>query len=300
MKGAFLSLLIAGSLFSKWLSGQKYVDLSVDNDLYFGIDRYYSSGVFISFGKLKQDGDQRDSYPKKFVHWTLGQEIYTPKNRYTRNEYWFDYPYGGWLFLEHSFEKYKNPFSAWGISLKAGVTGKASLAPFFQNLYHNKVLGLRSLAWEQALPQRFHVNLNLMHRKRLQLNKQLAFLFELFGNLGTQRVAAGGRLGFLLGSSRVLTFMGNPLEMQTGGYGIYLGSRQEYRLHDYMISGSLFDNDAPFVLTNIPIKNSLEAGFAFYSKNWRLLTLLNSISKDNQLQVNSRHPYLKISIARFF
>ena len=187
-----------------------------------------------------------------------------------------------------------------GISLKAGVTGKASLAPFFQNLYHNKVLGLRSLAWEQALPQRFHVNLNLMHRKRLQLNKQLAFLFELFGNLGTQRVAAGGRLGFLLGSSRVLTFMGNPLEMQTGGYGIYLGSRQEYRLHDYMVSGSLFDNDAPFVLTNIPIKNSLEAGFAFYSKNWRLLTLLNSISKDNQLQVNSRHPYLKISIARFF
>lgn len=300
MKGAFLSLLIAALLFSKWLSGQQYVDLSVDNDLYFGIDRYYSSGVFISFGKLKQDGDQRDSYPKKFVHWTLGQEIYTPKNRYTRNEYWFDYPYGGWLFLEHSFEKYKNPFSAWGISLKAGVTGKASLAPFFQNLYHNKVLGLRSLAWEQALPQRFHVNLNLMHRKRLQLNKQLAFLFELFGNLGTQRVAAGGRLGFLLGSSRVLTFMGNPLEMQTGGYGIYLGSRQEYRLHDYMVSGSLFDNDAPFVLTNIPIKNSLEAGFAFYSKNWRLLTLLNSISKDNQLQVNSRHPYLKISIARFF
>ena len=300
MKRAFLSLLIAASLFSKWLSGQQYVDLSVDNDLYFGIDRYYSSGVFISFGKLKQDGDQRDSYPKKFVHWTLGQEIYTPKNRYTRNEYWFDYPYGGWLFLEHSFEKYKNPFSAWGISLKAGVTGKASLAPFFQNLYHNKVLGLRSLAWEQALPQRFHVNLNLMHRKRLQLNKQLAFLFELFGNLGTQRVAAGGRLGFLLGSSRVLTFMGNPLEMQTGGYGIYLGSRQEYRLHDYMVSGSLFDNDAPFVLTNIPIKNSLEAGFAFYSKNWRLLTLLNSISKDNQLQVNSRHPYLKISIARFF
>ena len=300
MKRAFLSLLIAASLFSKWLSGQQYVDLSVDNDLYFGIDRYYSSGVFISFGKLKQDGDQRDSYPKKFVHWTLGQEIYTPKNRYTRNEYWFDYPYGGWLFLEHSFEKYKNPFSAWGISLKAGVTGKASLAPFFQNLYHNKVLGLRSLAWEQALPQRFHVNLNLMHRKRLQLNKQLAFLFELFGNLGTQRVAAGGRLGFLLGSSRVLTFMGNPLEMQTGGYGIYLGSRQEYRFHDYMVSGSLFDNDAPFVLTNIPIKNSLEAGFAFYSKNWRLLTLLNSISKDNQLQVNSRHPYLKISIARFF
>ena len=72
-------------------------------------------------------------------------------------------------------------------------------------------------------------------------------------------------MGFLWGTSQAVE-MGNPLEMQTKGYGIYLGTRQEYRYHDYMISGSLFDNQAPFVLTDIPYKNSLEAGFAFYGK----------------------------------
>ena len=118
--------------------------------------------------------------------------------------------------------------------------------------------------------------------------------------MGTQRIALGGRFGFLIGTSQALSFFGNPLEVQTNEYGIYFGSRQEYRFHDFMISGSLFDNQAPFVLDAIPYKNSLEVGLAFYFKKWRFLTLWNSISKDNNLQKNQRHPYLNISIGRIF
>ena len=300
MKYSFLSFLTAVLLCSDLLFGQQYLNLSVDNDLYFGLDRYYSSGIFISSGKLRPNPDQEETYPKKYLHWTLGQEIYTPNSRYTRNVRQFDYPYGGWLFLKHGFEKYKTAFFSWGTSLKLGMTGKASLAPYIQNLYHDKVLGLRDVAWEQPLPQRLHLNLNAMQRNRFPLGKQLAVLFEFFGNLGTQRISAGGRLGVLVGNSQALAFLGNPLDMQHKGYGIYLGTRQEYRLHDYMISGSLFDNDAPFVLTDIPYKNSIEAGFAFYGKKWRLIMLWNSISNDNARQVSPRHPYLNISIARLF
>ena len=211
MKISFLTLSVVMLFFTIGSFGQRYINLSVDNDLYFNLDRYYSSGIFISFGKLKP-GDQMEAYPKKYAHWTLGQEIYTPKNRYTVNVEKFDYPYGGWLFLERSFEWYKSALSAWGASLKVGITGKASLAPFFQNLYHDKVLGLRDVAWEKALPQRLHFNLNAMQRKRLPLGKRLALLYEFFGNLGTQRIAAGGRLGVLYGTSQALAFLGNPLE----------------------------------------------------------------------------------------
>tara|TARA_B100001175_G_C19514504_1_gene646315 strand:- start:200 stop:1102 length:903 start_codon:yes stop_codon:yes gene_type:complete len=300
MKYPYLYLLNIVLLCSGFSFGQQYVNLGVDNDLYFGLDHYYSSGIFISMGKLNPDADQEEAYPKKYLHWTLGQEIYTPKKRYTSDVLKFDYPYGGWLFLERSFEKYKSALSAWGVSLKLGMTGKASLAPYFQNLYHDKVLGMPNVAWEQPLPQMFHVNLNAMQRKRLPLGNRLAFLNEFFGNLGTQRISAGVRLGVLLGSSKALSFLGNPLEMQTKGNGIYLGTRQEYRFHDYMISGGLFNDDAPFVLDSIPYKNSLEVGFAFYNEKWRLLVLWNSISKDNELQFPARHLYLNISIARFF
>ena len=294
------SLLILGVLSSVVSNAQGYINLSVDNDLYFGRDWYYSSGIFISTGKLKIAEDQKEGFPKTYVHWTLGQEIYTPSSRYIRDVSYFDYPYGGWLFLEHTTEKYKSPSSAWGVSLKGGTTGKGSLAPYFQNWYHDKILGLPDVTWEQALPQKFHVNLNGNLRKRISFANRLALLYEFFGNLGTQRIAAGGRVGVLMGSSKALSFMGNPLEMQTKGHGIYLGTRQEYRYHDYMVSGSLFNNDAPFVLTSIPYKNSWEAGFAFYSDKWRFLVMWNSVSKDNKLQFDGRHYYLNISIGRFF
>ena len=119
------------------------------------------------------------------MHWTLGQEIYTPsKTAIPLISNKFDYPYGGWLFLERSFEHgTKMPFSAWGVSIKAGMTGKASLAPYFQNFYHDKVLGLRDVAWERALPQRFHLNLNVMHEKAIAIGESIGLVVRVFWKL---------------------------------------------------------------------------------------------------------------------
>ena len=110
MKYTFLPLLIFVLLCSDLSFAQQYVNLSVDNDLYFKQDWYYSSGIFISTGKLKQEEDQETAFPKRYVHWTLGQEIYTPSRRYSLNVDLYDYPYGGWLFLERSFENIKAYF----------------------------------------------------------------------------------------------------------------------------------------------------------------------------------------------
>lgn len=290
----FLCLLVMQSL-----AAQRYLNLSVDNDLYFGKDRYYSSGVFISLGKLKE-GIGGNEATKKYVHWTLGQEIYTPTKRYTTDVDLFDYPYGGWLFLERTEEVQKNGNASWLWSIKAGMTGEASLAPLFQNFYHDKILDLPHMAWEQAVPQRFHVNVNGGFKRRIHLFNKGAFLTNLYGNLGTQRSAVGVNFGLLLGSSKVISYAGNPLEMQEDGFGFYIGTRQEYRFHDFMISGSLFDDTAPFVLPAIPYKNSLEIGLAFYGKKWRFQTLWNRVSKDNKAQIPNGHYYLNISIARFF
>ena len=35
-------------------SAQKYIGLNVDNDLYFKSDRYYTSGIFVEYGKLNK------------------------------------------------------------------------------------------------------------------------------------------------------------------------------------------------------------------------------------------------------
>ena len=96
-----------GSLHAQW-----YLNLSVDNDLFFGRDRYYSSGIFISSGKLNKSSDTLINY----VHWTLGHEIYTPSLRYSKDVEYYDYPYGGWLFFQRAEERQLNLSNAWPVS----------------------------------------------------------------------------------------------------------------------------------------------------------------------------------------
>lgn len=278
------------------ISAQRYLNLSVDNDLFFGRDRYYSSGIFVNAGKLNENSDMSI----KYVHWTLGHEIYTPSLRYTKEVEYYDYPYGGWLFFQRAEERQLNSNNAWLWAIKVGMTGKASLASFMQNLYHDKILGLPNMAWEKPVPQRFHVNLNGLYKKRINLFPKGAILTDFFGNLGTQRTAIGTNIGLLLGSSKVISFIHNPLEMQEVGFGIYIGSRLEYRFHDFMISGSLFDDEAPFTLDSIPNKYNALVGLAFYGKQWQLKILCNRASKDNTSQKIKAHYYLNISLSRFF
>ena len=278
------------------VSAQRYLNLSVDNDLFFGRDRYYSSGIFISAGKLNQISDTLI----KYVHWALGHEIYTPSLRYKKNVEYYDYPYGGWLFLQRAEESQLNSSSAWLWSIKVGFTGKASLASFLQNLYHDKILGLPNMAWEKPIPQRFHVNLNGLYKKRINIFPKAAILTDFYGNLGTQRTAIGSNIGILLGSTKVISFIHNPLEMQEVGFGFYIGSRFEYRFHDFMISGSLFDDNAPFTLDPIPFKYNALVGLAFYGKQWQLQMLFNRATKDNTSQKIKGHNYLNISLSRLF
>ena len=61
------------------LLAQKYIGLNVDNDLYFGSDRYYSSGIFFEYGRTtKTPNDSISNFNYVSKHWVLGQEINTP------------------------------------------------------------------------------------------------------------------------------------------------------------------------------------------------------------------------------
>lgn len=293
-------LVLCGLIISVMGTAQEYIDLHVDNDLYFNTDWYYSSGIKISTGKQRVKSNKGEKVSKpQFVHWTLGQEIYNPRKRYSNDESTFDYPFGGWLFLERKLQTYIDSVSAFEWSIKFGVTGEWSFAPYIQNLYHNNVLGLPDLSWEKAIPQSTHLNLNYQYRKRFNLTNQISLLTGGFSNLGTQRIGLGVRFGALIGTSKIISFTGNPLEASGKAFAFYFGTRQEYRIHDYMVSGSLFNDDAPFVMRAIHYKNNIELGYIFHTDQWKIISIFNMVSKDVEKQNKNRHKYLSIGLTRY-
>ena len=94
MKRLLLIVFCVSSAIQGMYGQEGYFNLSIDNDFFFVNDIYYTSGIFLQYGRevKKTSSDSLRHYDL----WELGQEIYTPSDRYSGNTADYDYPYGGW------------------------------------------------------------------------------------------------------------------------------------------------------------------------------------------------------------
>ena len=289
-------------ILSTGLNAQKYTGINVENDLYFGSDRYYSSGIFLEFGRLiKTPSDSILNFGYVSKHWVLGQEINTPALHYTENISKMDYPYNGWLFLGFKKEFFKNPNLGYGWGIQFGSTGaEASLAKVFQNTYHTYILNAKQLTWASSIPQAFHLNSDLSFFWGKSFNDKIKFTTRNKIQLGSFRTSINSRYGLQFGSLKGLPFFGNRLEILENGFSFFLGMELEYNFHDYSLSGSLFSQSSPFNLVAEKLRNKYQAGFIYFKIPWKAHFLLNNTSRYIKTQKYNRHPFLKIAITRIF
>ena len=281
------------------MQAQHYLNLQVDNDLYFKADYYYSSGIFVDYGYQLPLKDTT-ALVQKNATWKLGQEIYTPSKRYSTNTAEYDYPYSGYLYLQYGQEYRHKINRGYQWALQMGWSGAASQAQRFQNLYHDLVLNLPNLAWVAPQPQLLHAALSGSYYWAEKVFPWLLATNRVYAELGTHRTRAGVHFGIVLGKHALVPFNQFTLSQQSKGWGIYLGTRQEFRSHDFPLEGSAFGHPSAFVVPSNAYRNILEGGITLHNAHWRLLSSIHAASKDTPRQRKDRHLYLNISIARFF
>jgi len=282
--------------------GQRYVGLSVDNDLYFGTDRYYSSGIFLNFGGLKkQPKDSLDTQVYVSQHWTLGQEINTPSLRLTDDLDKIDYPYNGWLYLGFQREYLKNLDFGYGWGVQFGTTGgDESLAKFFQNNYHIYILNLDPLSWAYSIPQSFLVNLEASILWGKQLTPKLKWIHANRATAGSFRTNLSTRFGFQWGDLPGLPFFGQRLEDLSEGFALFAGAQLMVNFHDYSLTGSLFRSNSYYDFEAKSFRSALQGGLVYFQSGWRGQLLLNYTSALITTQRIKEHLYLNISLSKLF
>ena len=297
----FLLIIFCGSINLK-VCAQKYIGLNVDNDLYFGIDRYYSSGIFIEYGFINKDSTELlNNWKYLSRHFTIGQQINTPSRRLTSDISKMDYPYNGWLFFEYQEEKFKDLNFGFGWSIKFGTTGaEASLSKFLQNTYHRLILNLEPLTWAESIPQAFHVNFKTSIYWGKILANNLKYVNVSNVQVGTFRTSAKTRLGFQFGSLPGLPFFGNRLEQIQKGISLFFGVELEHNIHDYSLSGGFISNNNPFQFEVKQLRNKYQLGFIYIRIPWKFHLLFNNSSPFVLNQRYRRHPYLNISLGYIF
>ena len=284
--------------FVTFVHAQKYIGLNIDNDLYFKSDRYYSSGIFLEFGKLiskQTDTLSKRNYISK--HWTVGQEINTPSKGLTSDISKMDYPYNGWLYLGYRQEYFQDPNFGYGLGVQIGTTGaNESLAKFFQNTYHVNILNLEPLTWAVSIPQAFHININGSFSWGRFLTRKLKWVNHNRIQLGSFRNTLKTRFGIQLGSIPGLPFFGNRLEVIQNGFSFFFGTELELSLHDYSLTGSWLKDNNPFSLIPNGFRNKYQTGIIYQRMPFKANIMLNRSSNYIENQNYNSHFYLKISL----
>ena len=282
----FLSCLLPSEAIS-----QKQLNLDVDNDLYFDRDFYYSSGIFLTLMTPNAKNDKSSLNKLK-----IGQLIYTPSMRYESNPNKYDYPYSGYLYLEYQKQKKLSNFSSYSLGGQIGITGDASLAKGMQNLYHDLVLNLPHLKWESQMPQELQLNFSASYFKGFNIKDSISITSELYSRLGTYQIMSGLEVGLFIGDLSWFRFSDNFIINDNSKFSFFIGTKQEYFLHDYKLEGSLLNDKAKLVMESINFRNIFLVGLKKNFKDLQILTSYNSMSKDTNNQRTKRHPFLKISL----
>ncbi len=144
------------------------LSLQFENDLFSGVDQHYTNGIRISW--LSPEGDtvrslqivrdfleqiaQDDNTTTRFGL-SLGQDIYTPEDRYTTNLITVDRPYAGWLYggvsLHTVTDHDQGRMDQESVEINLGLVGPWSLAEQAQDFVHDIRLIDTFEGWDNQL-----------------------------------------------------------------------------------------------------------------------------------------------------
>jgi lipid A 3-O-deacylase len=144
--------------------------LRIDNDLFTGTDRDYTSGVQVGTTSATVESFDDDTalapslrwanrklkwlQPKGFdennVAWTIGQRMFTPEDWSLTEPDPRDRPYAGLLFAGLTFNG-RDSHSLRSTSIDVGIVGPSALAEQTQRVVHRAVRADQFLGWDHQL-----------------------------------------------------------------------------------------------------------------------------------------------------
>lgn len=270
MRKLFLVIVVmtAHHLYSQEYKNQ--IQFRHDNDFVFAIDRYYTTGTFLSYDRVIE-GDfvftRSTEFPIQLTY-RLGQETYTPRELFETNFDLLERPYAGYLFGALRISKAIKT-SIFTLEGELGLVGPQSLAGEFQVAYHELINEFIPV-WEGEIDNGFHVNTHGRFVRDFTIEKSnLLRHFALISDLslGTKEVYAQQSAFVYLGkraetgATSAFDRLGDADEF----YG-FAGISYKYVLHNAIVSGHPFGDDSPFTLDAVPSVFKWNAGIVYRGK----------------------------------
>lgn len=271
-----------------------------------GSDQDYTNGVKLSYiyGHAKIP-DWSTSLNKKFnildnkekwaqinYGFSIGHQIYTPKNTEISELIKNDRPYAAWLYLGFAVSLKESLIENF-FEINIGTIGPSALGQQIQNGFHDLIRCQKANGWGQGLHD--EPTLQFFYQKRLKhiISKNLDFIS--YYGMGLGNVQIGGHLGGMVrlgttlpddfGVSRLSagdgnSFITSPIAQATAKsndslkYYVFTSARGSYINRNIFLDGNTFQRSHH--IEKKPFIYESEFGFALYSEIssfvWRFVT----------------------------
>ncbi len=279
--------------------------LANDNDVYLlvGNDRYYSNGIIFHKRWVPGGENSKKDTIKGIFDFEFSHKTFTPQELILRNPNNYDRPYAGLLTFGISHQKFLSPSFSRTLGSELAFVGELSGARAFQEWYHKNLGFPRPRGWEFQIPNEVIVNVKAGLAKQIWLkSNSMDLVLDSEAYLGTGFTHLMQRFDFRFGKLQDLensafknAIIGKGSErFRNHGY-FFFGYGTQLVLHNVVIEGSLWSNDAPHTEEIKNLVHHWRLGWATNSRNTTFKMIYNGLSPE--VEGNKVHGYITFELA---
>lgn len=277
MKNSFLVLFLG--TFSVLYSQKKLhkeFSIKTDNDLYisYSKDRYYTSGVFLSYRALGKNTTKR--LEKKILEWEIGHQMYTPFRAVVTDISMHDRPFASYLYGSFGIQRVYTNNQILNTSIQIGMIGPAAFGKELQDAIHDIYNFDKAVGWKHQIKNAFGLNLQASYQKLIVKNTSNHFDLTWNSTAKAGTIFTNISTGFF-GRMSLWSFqeMMNSIAFKTSindatsNYNteqeafLYAKTNFNYTLYDATIQGSFLNRGSDVTKELIREHISVEFGLRF-------------------------------------
>ncbi len=275
---------------------QSVVNLLVENDVFAGTDRNYTSGVMLNWVSGIDEGPKRlrdlgialpgiERDDHMHVALSLGHEIYTPTDISATELLEDDRPYAGHLYVAAGFTM-ENADDIETLRLSLGLVGPGARAETIQNNLHRKIGVDEAFGWDNQLGNEVVLSLayekkwlRLARSKAWDNNLEFDLLPHLSASIGTPLTYAGG--GGMIRFGQGLQYDYGPPRVRPSlpvsqyfqrhkgaSWYFFVGLDVRFIAQNLFLDGNNFRNSHS--IDKEDFVADLQSGFVWNNSRWRL------------------------------
>ena len=305
----FFFFFISFAVFSQ-SKFSKEISLVTDNDLYTSIknDRYYTSGIFISYRYLAQN--KNENLEKKIIEWQIGHKMYSPSKATVKTILEHDRPFAAYLYGSFGINKvYKNN-SNLKTSVQIGIIGQSAFGKELQDFIHEIYGFEKAIGWKHQIKNAFGISLQADYTKTLTTNQSNSI------DISWVSIAEMGTVYTNLASGFYTRFGIKPLQKLANSIAFntnlnnkntsfvreaeaffYVQPLLRYTFYDATLQGSFLNTASDVTVKLVPLVLDIELGFKFTTNrfNFGYAYCYNTNTSKN-LRFNKGQNYGKITL----